>query len=105
MDTLTGSVERITYYNDETSYCVLRLRPDQLPLARQQLVTVVGNMPELQPGESVRLQGEWTEHPRLAMLFPESIALPRAGYGIPGPWLLRREFCHPAGAAESSARY
>lgn len=63
-DTLTGSVERITYYSDETNYCVLRLRPDQLPLGRDQLVTVVGTMPELQPGESVRLQGEWANHPR-----------------------------------------
>ncbi len=63
-DTLTGSVERITYYNDETNYCVLRLRPDQLMLGRDQLVTVVGNMPELQPGESVRLQGQWMNHPR-----------------------------------------
>ena len=28
MDTLTGSVERITYYNPENGYTVLRLRPD-----------------------------------------------------------------------------
>jgi exodeoxyribonuclease V alpha subunit len=63
-DTLTGTVERITYYSDETNYCVLRLRPDQLMLGRDQLVTVIGTMPELQPGESVRLQGEWTNHPR-----------------------------------------
>jgi exodeoxyribonuclease V alpha subunit len=63
-DVLTGSVERITYYSDESNYCVLRLRPDQLPLGRDQLVTVVGTMPELQPGENVRLQGEWTNHPR-----------------------------------------
>jgi exodeoxyribonuclease V alpha subunit len=63
-DTLTGTIERITYYNDETNYCVLRLRPDQLLLGRGDLVTVVGAMPELQPGENVRLQGEWTNHPR-----------------------------------------
>jgi len=63
-DVLTGSVERITYYNDETGYCVLRLRPHQLMLGREQLVTVVGTMPELQPGESVRLEGEWSNHPR-----------------------------------------
>jgi exodeoxyribonuclease V alpha subunit len=64
-DVLTGSVERITYYNEESNYCVLRLRPDQLRLERRdQLVTVVGKMPEVQPGESVRLQGEWTTHPK-----------------------------------------
>lgn len=68
-DTLTGSVERITFYSDETGYCVLRLRPHQLPLGRDQLVTVVGTMPELQPGESVRLQGEWSNHPQYGRQF------------------------------------
>jgi exodeoxyribonuclease V alpha subunit len=68
-DTLTGSVERITYYNEDTNYCVLRLRPDQPPLGRDPLVTVVGTMPELQPGENVRLQGEWTNHPKFGRQF------------------------------------
>ncbi len=63
-DALNGTVERITYYNAETGYCVLRLRPAQLPLGRNPLVTVVGYMPELQPGESVRLQGRWETHPK-----------------------------------------
>jgi len=68
-DTLNGSVERITYYNDETNYCVLRLRPAQLRLGGEDLVTVVGTMPEVQPGESLRLDGEWTSHPRFGRQF------------------------------------
>jgi len=28
MDTLSGSVERITFYNPENGYTVLRLRPE-----------------------------------------------------------------------------
>ena len=68
-DTLTGSVERVTYYNDETNYCVIRLRPEQLRLGREDLVTVVGTMPEVQPGESLRLEGEWTSHPRFGRQF------------------------------------
>ncbi len=72
-DILTGSIERITYYNDETNYCVLRLRPDQLLLGRDELVTVVGTMQELQPGENVRLQGEWTNHPRHGRQFRAEI--------------------------------
>ncbi len=69
LDTLSGLVERITYYNPETSYCVLRLRPQQLLLGRDPLITVVGNMPELQPGESVRLEGEWINHPQYGRQF------------------------------------
>lgn len=64
MDVLEGNVERITYYSHESGYCVMRLAPEQLRLGRRdQLVTVVGTMPELQPGERVKLTGQWTNHP------------------------------------------
>ncbi len=72
-DTLDGTVERITYYNEETNYCVMRLRPHQLVLRGDQLVTVVGNMPEIQPGESVRIQGEWTSHPKHGRQFKADV--------------------------------
>ena len=72
MDSLTGSVERITFYNPENGYSVLRLRPDQrkIPgLNRDGLTTVTGNLPELAPGEHLRLQGRWTNHPKHGMQF------------------------------------
>jgi exodeoxyribonuclease V alpha subunit len=55
MDSLDGLVERITYYNAENGYTVLRLHARGYP----ELVTVVGTMPEIIPGESLRLQGQW----------------------------------------------
>ncbi len=67
MDALSGSVERITFYNDENGYTVLRLAPDRanLPAAgRDGLITVTGNLPELAPGEHLKLEGEWTQHPK-----------------------------------------
>ncbi|MBN2148735.1 MAG: ATP-dependent RecD-like DNA helicase [Anaerolineales bacterium] len=66
-DTLSGSVERITYYNAENGYSVLRLRPDQRPLPcidREGLVTITGNLPEISPGEHLRLSGRWVNHPK-----------------------------------------
>ncbi|MCB9438083.1 MAG: ATP-dependent RecD-like DNA helicase [Anaerolineales bacterium] len=64
METLEGNVERITYYNSETGYCVMRIVPNQLRLGkRDQLITVVGTMPELQPGEQVKIDGTWMNHP------------------------------------------
>jgi exodeoxyribonuclease V alpha subunit len=60
MDTLQGAVERITFYSAENGYTVLRLHaPGQMDL-----VTVVGNLPEVQPGESLKLYGEWMNHPK-----------------------------------------
>jgi exodeoxyribonuclease V alpha subunit len=57
MDFLDGLVERITYYNAENGYTVLRLQARGTHSA--DLVTVVGTLPEITPGESLHLQGQW----------------------------------------------
>ncbi|GAB4161750.1 MAG: ATP-dependent RecD-like DNA helicase [Candidatus Promineifilaceae bacterium] len=71
LDQIAGSVERVTYYNPENGYSVIRLQPDQrgmLPFkyasGRDALITVVGNLPEVNPGEWLKLQGRWSSHPR-----------------------------------------
>jgi len=67
-ETLKGSVERITYYAGETGFSVIRLKPAQRHLvppgaaSRDGLVTVVGELPELNPGESLKLTGRWMTH-------------------------------------------
>ncbi|MCC6188549.1 MAG: ATP-dependent RecD-like DNA helicase [Anaerolineales bacterium] len=58
MDHLEGTVERVTYFNPENGYSVIRLKPSRGP----DLVTLVGSLPELSPGEFLRLQGQWTSH-------------------------------------------
>lgn len=56
--TLQGTVERITYVNEETQYVVARL---DVP-GRPDLATIVGNLPSLTPGETLRLHGTWILH-------------------------------------------
>lgn len=69
-ETLKGLVERITYYAGETGFSVIRLKPVQRHLVppgaanRDGLVTVVGELPELNPGESLKLTGRWMTHPK-----------------------------------------
>ncbi|MBT7070944.1 MAG: ATP-dependent RecD-like DNA helicase [Anaerolineae bacterium] len=89
MDNLSGSVERITYYNEENGYTVLRLRPEKklhVPgLSRDGLATVVGNLPELSPGEHLDLQGRWHAHPKHGLQFNAEICeqtLPATASGI-----------------------
>jgi len=92
MDALSGSVERITYYNPENGYTVLRLRPEkvsrrhQLPGQSQDgLVTVVGNLPEVSPGEHLRLGGRWSTHPKHGQQFQAEVCeqtLPASVAGI-----------------------
>ena len=73
MDSLEGIVERITYYNEETGYTVLRLRPagrrSAFAAGEDDLLTVVGNLPEVNPGESLRLDGAWAAHPQYGKQF------------------------------------
>jgi len=67
--TLEGTVERVTYVNEETGYTVLRLLPSaQLSFwgstDDEGLVTVVGVLPDVVPGESLELRGRWETHAR-----------------------------------------
>jgi exodeoxyribonuclease V alpha subunit len=57
MSRLEGIVERITFYNEENSYTVAKLRQ-----ASGQLATVVGKLPPLYIGEELRLTGQWIQH-------------------------------------------
>lgn len=87
MDNLSGSVERITFYNPENGYSVVRLRPEHKApgQSRDGLVTIVGNLPELSPGEYVRLEGRWLNHPKHGFQFQSEICeqtLPASAAGI-----------------------
>lgn len=72
LDTICGSVERVTFRNPENGYSVIRIRPDRgnLPgTARSGLITAVGTLPEFSPGENLKLYGTWTRHPRHGIQF------------------------------------
>lgn len=75
MTQLAGEVVRITYYNPENGYTVLKFRPhkgqkDYLAgLDLEGLITVVGNMPELSPGENINLEGEYRAHSKHGLQF------------------------------------
>jgi exodeoxyribonuclease V alpha subunit len=67
MDSLQGTIERITFYNPENGYSVIRLAPDTPATLWDQLnddglVTVVGVLPDLSPGLAVSLRGSWDQH-------------------------------------------
>ena len=79
METFTGSIERITYYNDENGYSVIKVRPDRkMPqyTSRDGLVTVVGIMPELGVGEDAEFKGDWTEDPKYGIQMKVEIVQP-----------------------------
>jgi exodeoxyribonuclease V alpha subunit len=65
---LQGEVERLVYSADETGYSICRLK---VP-GSQDLVTVVGALPGIQPGERLSLEGRWLNHPKYGLQFQAS---------------------------------
>ena len=65
MDTLQGILERIVYENSETGYTVGRLSARN----HAELITVVGNLASVNPGESLLLQGEWVDNTKYGRQF------------------------------------
>jgi exodeoxyribonuclease V alpha subunit len=53
---LSGSVERVTFHNDENGFAVLRVHV----AGRRDLVTVVGHAATIAPGEAIQAGGTWT---------------------------------------------
>jgi exodeoxyribonuclease V alpha subunit len=62
---IKGTLEDITYYNEENGYTVAKfLLGDD-----GQKVTAVGHLPGIHPGESLQLKGLWTTHPTYGRQF------------------------------------
>jgi len=55
---IIGCIERITFQNPENGYTVAKI---QIP-KRSDLTCIVGTMPEVQAGETVKCSGTWKHH-------------------------------------------
>src|SRR5947209_8551846 len=63
--TLEGVLERIVFSNEENAWTVARL---SVP-GHRDLVTAVGNLLGVQPGENLRLTGAWIQDPKYGRQF------------------------------------
>ena len=76
---LAGAVERITYFNEDNGYSVIKILPDKRyprAQARDGTVAVVGTMPALGEGESAEFIGEWVTDPKYGLQFRAQQAIP-----------------------------
>jgi uncharacterized protein YqgV (UPF0045/DUF77 family) len=63
---LEAVLERITYANEDTGYTIARVATER---TGPDLLTVVGPLLGAQVGESLRLTGRWSSHPRYGRQF------------------------------------
>ncbi|MCP4049336.1 MAG: ATP-dependent RecD-like DNA helicase [bacterium] len=59
MEQVKGYIERITFQSMETGFTVASLKEPQ----KRDLTCIVGSMPDIQPGETIRCTGFWKNHP------------------------------------------
>jgi len=64
-DRVEGTLERVVFANEDNAWSVVRLAVK----GRRGPVTAVGNLLGVQPGEHLRLQGEWVEDPKYGRQF------------------------------------
>ena len=78
---LVGAVERVTFHNAETGFCVLRVQVR----GRRDLTTVVGRAAVITPGERIQATGQWVNDRSHGLQFQASFlqsAPPASAEGI-----------------------
>ncbi len=73
MTRLKGTVEHVIHRNPQNGYTVLEVSDDK------GLLTCVGNLPEVQPGEPIELEGQMITHP----VYGEQLSI--SSYALPEP--------------------
>ena len=62
---LRGFVERVTFHNEETGYCILKVLPDK----KRDLATLLGRAPRVVAGERFEAEGHWETDPTFGPQF------------------------------------
>lgn len=57
---LSGTVENIIFFNAENGYAVFDFSCDEKPPEVEDIITAFGNLPNLQVGEKLKLEGNWS---------------------------------------------
>ena len=65
MEEIHGYIERITFQSPENGFTVARLNEK----GKRELTAIVGTMPSVQAGESIRCKGRWKENPNFGLQF------------------------------------
>ena len=81
MISITGILDRITFYNDENHYTIAQINLKET----KQPVTIVGYMAGLVHGETLKISGKWVNHPKYGDQFKVDffeVSLPETITGI-----------------------
>jgi len=66
MESITGTIEKIVYRNEENGYVIAKIN---LKKNEEKSATIVGNMASVNIGETYELKGEWVNNPKYGWQF------------------------------------
>ncbi len=75
---LHAEVQTVTFFNTQNGYAVIRVKVRDEP----GLVTAVGHVLQVSPGEMLRILGQWKEHPKYGRQFQMDKAEPLLPAGV-----------------------
>ena len=58
IESVSGLIERVTFFSEESGFAVLKVKVK----GRRDLVTVIGNLPSVSPGEWLTAEGHWVQN-------------------------------------------
>jgi exodeoxyribonuclease V alpha subunit len=68
MESILGYIQAVTYQHPETGFTVARLKEAH----KNEPTVVVGKMPSVRPGETIRCEGSWKNNPKFGLRFEVS---------------------------------
>jgi len=69
LESLSGLIERVTFANEESGFVVLKIKVR----GERELVTVVGTLPTVNPGEWLTAEGQWTQDRQFGRQFRATV--------------------------------
>jgi exodeoxyribonuclease V alpha subunit len=64
-ESLSGLIERVTFFNDDTGFAVLKVKAK----GHRDQVTVLGSVPSVSAGEWVTAEGRWIQDKEFGLQF------------------------------------
>lgn len=64
-ETIEGTLERILFFSEENHFCI----GEFLNREAKQTIVIAGSLPGIQCGETLKLQGNWVNHPQYGRQF------------------------------------
>jgi exodeoxyribonuclease V alpha subunit len=63
---IQGTIGEVVFRNPQTGFSVYKFSPDNM---LEQVITIVGTIPEMSAGECLRIAGRWAKHGKFGMQF------------------------------------